>query len=219
MEKSELLERYAAGERDFTGDMWQGPNLQKVDLQSVDLRGVVLRRVDFSGACLKGANLSDSDFRGATFEGADLSGANLQNADLSVTGWYGADLTGADLRGATFQNAHLLNVNLTGARLPNFQIEQGVALIGWKKCVGGIAKVRIPAGVRRTVSLRSRKCRAERVEVIETSNGNTLLGLFDRGTVYAQGETVYPDKYDDDIREDCTHGIHFFLTREEAENY
>jgi len=40
-----------------------------------------------------------------------------------------------------------------------------------------------------------------------------------RGLEYRVGELVYPDSYDPDIRVECTHGIHFFLTREEAESW
>jgi hypothetical protein len=38
-------------------------------------------------------------------------------------------------------------------------------------------------------------------------------------TEYREGQMVYPDSYDDDIRVDCTHGIHFWLTRREAETW
>jgi hypothetical protein len=37
------------------------------------------------------------------------------------------------------------------------------------------------------------------------------------GFFYRQGETVRPDSYSDDIRLECAPGIHFCLTREEAE--
>ena len=39
------------------------------------------------------------------------------------------------------------------------------------------------------------------------------------GTVYRVNETVVADSYDDNPLIECTHGIHFFLTREEAEAY
>ena len=39
------------------------------------------------------------------------------------------------------------------------------------------------------------------------------------GNRYRNGETVYPHAYEDDIRLDCAGGIHFWLTREEAEKW
>ena len=38
-------------------------------------------------------------------------------------------------------------------------------------------------------------------------------------TVYRNGELTYPDSYDDDIRVGCSHGIHFFITKAEAEEW
>ena len=37
--------------------------------------------------------------------------------------------------------------------------------------------------------------------------------------MYRVGKTVESDSYDDDIRVECSHGIHFFLTRKEAEEW
>jgi len=38
-------------------------------------------------------------------------------------------------------------------------------------------------------------------------------------TEYKVGETVKPDSFDDNPFVECTHGIHFFITRQEAEDY
>lgn len=112
----------------------------------------------------------------------------------------------ANLRGAT----------LSGARLPAFQITPvGYPLYGFKKVKGGIVTLLIPAEAKRTASLVGRKCRAEYAIVVEGKGVST----HDNKTAYKVGETVYPDKYDDDIRIECTNGTHFFLTKEEAENY
>jgi hypothetical protein len=44
-------------------------------------------------------------------------------------------------------------------------------------------------------------------------------GTSRHGGEYVEGATYHPDTYDDDIRVECTHGVHFFLTREEAERW
>jgi hypothetical protein len=72
----------------------------------------------------------------------------------------------------------------------------------------------IPAKAKRTSSLIGRKCRAEFVKVLDGDG----VGIFD-GTVYKKGVIVKADKYSDDIREECTSGIHFFMTKKEAEDY
>lgn len=140
---------------------------------------------------------------------ADLNGANLRGANLTS-----ADLSGADLRGA----------NLRSAKLPAFQIPQDGSLTVWKKLKQGrLAKLYIPAKAKRTASLVGRKCRTEYVKVLQVydSDGKpTLKGSPSRGDgTYLSGSYFYPDKYDDDIRVECTNGVHFFLTREEAEEY
>ncbi len=90
-------------------------------------------------------------------------------------------------------------------------------MIVWKAVTGGVCKLRVPPEAKRTATLVGRKCRAEWVEVLEAPKNGT--GLHDPKVVYRAGEIVRPDKYDGDIRVECTHGIHFFLTREEAEAY
>ncbi len=36
---------------------------------------------------------------------------------------------------------------------------------------------------------------------------------------YYKGAIVEADSFDDDIRLECTNGIHFFMTKEEAEEW
>jgi hypothetical protein len=139
-------------------------------------------------------------------ERADLRGANL----------CGADLCGASLRGAHLRGAHLRRANLRGANLPPYQITQEGTLTVWKKLSNGaLAKLLIPEDAARTASLVGRKCRAERAVVLEGEGVSSRDGR----TRYAPGLTVTPDQYDPDPRVECSHGIHFFLTREEAEAF
>ena len=136
------------------------------------------------------------------------TGAVLHAAPRAVL--TGAVLTGADLGGAVLRDAVLRD-----AVLPAFQIPQEGELIVWKAVGGGVCKLRIPPDAKRTASLVGRKCRAEWAEVLEGGGP----GLHNPSVMYRAGETARPDKYDDDIRVECTHGIHFFQTREEAEAY
>ena len=162
---------------------------------------------------LRGANLRGADLRGADLMRADLQGADLQDADLR-----GAELAWAGLRGADLQGADLRGVNLTDALLPDFQIPaKGVEITGYKRLYdGSIAVLLIPADAERTASLVGNKCRASRAIVIE---GSGEWGATRGGVYYMTGAEVYPDSYDATILEECTHGIHFFMTREEAEEY
>ena len=167
---------------------------------------------DGNRANLGGANLSGADLRGANLSGADLSGADLR----------GANLSGADLRGAKELDKCLYN-ELT-AFFALVCPEEG-SFIAWKKCKNDkIVKLEIPAEAKRS-SATSRKCRAEFAKVLEVQN---LDGTTDEtgvayskqdGMIYKVGEVVYPDKFDENRWNECSNGIHFFITRKEAAQY
>ena len=129
-----------------------------------------------------------------------------------------ADLRGADLRGADLRRTYLQGGDLRWAYLPHFQICPEVgSFMGWKKLGdGAICQLLIPEDAKRTSSLVGRKCRAEYVEVLEGEGITTHNGI---ETPYIVGEITRPNSYDDDIRIECTHGIHFFITQKEAKEY
>ncbi|MBE9116066.1 pentapeptide repeat-containing protein [Lusitaniella coriacea LEGE 07157] len=127
MDRSELLEQYASGERDFSlcnlsGADLGGANLRKANLSEANLSytnlyGANLYGANFYGANLSGANLSRADLCGAKFREADLREANLRKANLSHANFQEADLGGADLRKANLSEANLSYTNLSYANL------------------------------------------------------------------------------------------------------
>jgi hypothetical protein len=216
---------------DLSGANLSGANLSGADLSGANLSGAYLSDAYLSDANLRGADLSCADLRGANLSGAylsyaDLSGADLRSADLRSAYLSGADLRSAYLSGAYLSDANLRGANLSGAYLSDvknfaFQIipDEG-AFVGWKKLKNGvIAKLEIPADAKRTSTPIGRKNRAEFVRVLELFGAEEGLSQHDGKTVYRVGEIVRPDSYNDDIRLECTNGIHFFVTRAEAEAY
>jgi hypothetical protein len=202
---------------------------ERSDLTGADLTGAYLRDADLRGADLRGADLTGADLTGAYLTGADLTGAYLTGAYLTGADLTGADLTGAYLTGADLTGADLRDADLTGAKglyyaaaitsiLPDGDI------IGWKKLKKGlIAKLLIPASAKRSNST-GRKCRAEYATVLEIWNGdesvNAGVSAYSDTFVYKVGETVYPENgFDENRWEECAGGIHFFITRLEAERY
>ena len=119
-----------------------------------------------------------------------------------------ADLRGANLRGAKHDEK---------TKWPPFQIPQEGSLTVYKKVSNGVAKLQIPVKAKRTASVVGRKCRAEFAKVISVPKG--AVSNYDKTTRYIAGEIVRPDSYDDNFLVECAPGIHFFLTREEAEQY
>ena len=220
-------------------------NLSNADLSNADLFGANLRCANLSNADLRCANLSNADLFGANLRGANLFGANLRNADLRDADLRCANLSNADLRGANLSNADLCGANLRGANLSNadlcgasidqmmwniytvfypLQCPESGSYIGYKKASGLVVELEIPADARRS-SATSRKCRASKAKVLSITdiNGNPAGGQvksnYDPNFVYAIGETVEVTDFDDNRWNECSTGIHHFITRAEAVIY
>jgi hypothetical protein len=199
--------------------------LQKNGGSRADLWRADLSRADLSGADLSGANLSGANLSDAYLSGADLSGANLSGANLSGANLSGANLSGANLWRANLSDAYLSGANLSEIASGKESIEALTMilpdgdLIGWKKCDNKvIVKVQIPSDAKRSNST-GRKCRAEYVKVIEVIGAEVGISQHDNKTEYKAGEIVRCDKWDENRWAECSGGIHFFITRWEAENY
>ena len=132
----------------------------------------------------------------------------------------GADLSGADLSGANLFRADLFRADLSGANLPQTTIVPEVgAFDGFKRCLHNIiVRVRIPADARRS-NATGRKCRAEYVEVVEVIGGDEGVSWHDASVKYRVGEIVRCHTWCEDRWIECGGGIHFFITRAEAEAY
>ena len=207
---------------------WLGkkPEGKRADLSGANLSGANLRSANLSGANLSGANLSSADLRSANLRSADLSGANLSSADLRS-----ANLRSADLSGANLQSANLGGVNLSGANLQSANNLSDIAaaeasivpehgqFTGWKKCRNGILVKLVVGKKAKRSNATGRKCRAEYVKVIEVIGAEVGISRHDNKTEYRAGAIVRCDKWEENRWIECGGGIHFFLTRIEAQNY
>jgi len=123
-----------------------------------------------------------------------------------------ADLSGSDLSGSDLSES--IGVELALAmttHLPEGRFD------AWKKCKNGvIVRLRIPEDAKRSHGA-SRKCRAEWVEVLEVVGAEVGISIHDGKTEYRKGSIVQCDTWCDDRWETCAGGIHFYLTRLEAE--
>ena len=218
---------------DLTGADLKGAYLKGADLKGAYLKGAYLKGADLTGAYLKGADLTGADLTGADLKGADLKGAYLKGADLTgadLTGAYltGAYLEGADLTGAYLKGAYLTGADLTGAKeIPYvpFACPSDGAFIGWKKVCGNLIKLEIPEDARRC-SATSQKCRCDKAKVLSVWNmrleeevSEVVNHAYNQNTLYKVGEMVYPDSFDEDRWKECSHGIHFFINKQDAINY
>lgn len=111
------------------------------------------------------------------------------------------------------------------------------SFIGWKivmykdssetgKKSYALVKLEIPEDAKRSsASTSSRKCRCSKAKVLEIVDVDTqepltrVTGKNFTPTEYIVGEMVYPDSFDDNRWNECSHGIHFFINKEDALNY
>jgi len=194
-----------------------GANLSGANLSRADLYGADLYGADLSGADLYGADLSRANLSGANLSRADLSGADLSRADLSGADLYGADLSRANLSGADLSGADLYGAKNADLVIARTRILPEGDLIGWKKCRDAVLiKLRIPEAAKRSHAF-GRKCRAEYADVLEVIGGDKGISLHDGKTEYVAGRRVTPDGFDEKWQDECSAGIHFYITRAEAE--
>ena len=183
-------------------------------------------------AVKKGAYLKGADLTGAYLKGADLTGAYLTGAYLTGAYLKGADLTGAYLKGAYLKGAYLTGAYLKGADLTGakeipyvpYACPSDGAFIGWKKVYNYLIKLEIPEDAKRC-SATSLKCRCDKAKVIkitnldETQEYDSVTNYNYEELTYEVDEMVYPDSFDEDRWNECSHGIHFFINKQDAINY
>ena len=127
---------------------------------------------------------------------------------------YGADLRSADLSGANFGNTESICPEGFFNAFKKTVTKEGAEFI---------VQLEIPKTAKRLNAIGSRKIRVERAKVVahftkdrKRAKGITSTGKTNKGIYYKDGEMVRPDKFDDDVRVECSSGIHCFLTFKEA---
>lgn len=169
----------------------------------------------------------------------------LTNTIFYISHIIGCDFRCADLSDSIFSDAYCSEIDLGGAVIDRVQgfndICPNGTFIGYKKSgEGRIIELEIPDDAERSSAF-GRKCRCSKAKVISITsvdcsesyrtaksyfrpyrlsyeNGLHTI-LEDPPLLYNVGEIVQPDRYDDNFWEECSNGIHFFLTREEAVKY
>ena len=217
---------------DLDGADLRDANLSGADLRGADLRNASLwyaglRGADFRDASLGCADLGYADLGGANLSGADLRDADLRDADLRGADLGHANLYGADFSGADLDGADLWSTDLSCVKNIFFPMacpEKG-SFIAFKKAGFYIIELFIPSNAKRC-SATSRKCRCSKAKVIsittpsgDKTNITEVHSNYDPNFIYKLGEYVEVKNFDDNRWNECSTGIHFFITRQEAVNY
>ena len=198
-------------------------NLDGANLNRASLNRASLNRASLNGASLEGANLNRASLEGASLNGASLEGANLNRASLEGASLEGANLNRASLEGASLNGASLNRA--TNIPFVPFACPSDGAFIGWKKVDNCLIMLEIPEDARRC-SCTSQKCRCDKAKVLGITNLDTNESVseikntsYSPAVTYVVGEMVYPDSFDENRWNECSHGIHFFINKQNAIDY
>ncbi len=212
----------------------QDASLIYANLKYVNLKLAILHRTKFSLA-----NLEFAELEGADIDFANFSFANLRNANFNLTRLYHTKLIRADLncttfvhtdiKNSTFKECNLVQTNFRYANAKLIEYRKGKMLreniIGYKKCFldrsvfskSVIVKLEIPKGAI-VFSIDGGKCRTNKAKVLEIEGADRVFSRFKYMSYYVGDEfNIYDFNCQYNI--ECAEGIHFFMTREEAEKY
>ena len=205
-----------------------GADLSYASLYDANLRNANMSDTDLSYTNLYGTNMRDANMSNANMRNANLRSANMSNADLSYTNLCGTNMRDANMRNANMRNADMIYADLSYTNLHDAnlcdadRLRKGIKLsepiIGWKKCKNNVlVKLEIPRGAI-VFSINNGKCRTDKAKVLEIIGGNRAYSKYKFFSYYV-GDIIEVFDFNCEYNVECAKGIHFFKTREEAENY
>ena len=215
------------------GAYMRGADMSGTNMSYANLRGADMRCADMSGtnmrcADMRGTNMSYANMSGAYMRGADMRGADMRGAYMSGTNMRCADMRCADMRGTNMSYANMSYANMSGTNMNGTnmrgvdRLRKGIKLsepiIGWKKCKNDVlVKLEIPRGAI-VFSINNNKCRTDKAKVLEIIGSDRAYSNHKFFSYYV-GDVIEIFNFNCEYNVECAKGIHFFKTREEAENY
>lgn len=211
-------------DRDFTSRWFNRVTFAGSNLQGASFAHARLFNCSFNYADLTRTNFSRAICFGCTFADAKFDETNFSSADL-IRPFFSGDISGAQLGDITPNSYSLENASFKdGTEAKLFAARMTIVpegdIVGWKKCCDDvIVKLLIPKRAKRS-SAGGRKCRASYARVLQVFGAKTGVSLYDERVTYTKGKLIKPKNgFDTNRFDECAPGIHFFLTREEAEAY
>ena len=190
-----------------------GTNMNGVDMSYANMRGVDMRGANMRGVDMCGADISYANMHGAYMRGTNMRNANMRYADISYANMRGVDMSGTNMNGVNMSYANMRGID---------RLRKGIKLsepiIGWKKCKNDVlVKLEIPRGAI-VFSINNNKCRTDKAKVLEIIGADRAYSNHKFFSYYV-GDIIEVFNFNCEYNVECAEGIHFFKTREEAENY
>ena len=180
----------------------------------------------FDNSRFYNSRFDNSSFYNSSFYNSRFDNSSFYNSSFYNSRFYNSRFDNSSFDNSSFDNSSFDNSSFDNTKIPDIAIAQTRILpegdlIGWKKCQNGvIVKLKISAEAKRSSAF-GRKCRCEYAEVLEVIGAEAGFSQYcDKPKVrYAKGLTVHCDQWDEKWLKECSGGIHFFITRLEAESY
>lgn len=189
------------------------------NLNHVEFKFCTLEHTVFTKCSLIGTSFLRSDLRSSTVNLCDVRDIDLRSSSLN--GAY-INLSKEELK--SFETTTKFNVYTSFFTL--HCPEEG-SFIGFKKTSDNkIVKLLILEDSKRS-SATSSKCRASKVKVLDIfyaidenqKHEMAYTSFNDKITNYIVGETIEVNDFNEDRWVECSTGIHFFITKQEAVNW
>lgn len=201
------------------------------------LNNACCMRTIFNDTVFNNCSMDNIDFLGAVisscqFKDCGINRSNFSSSYIGSTEINDCDFTGCDFSETTFWNMYSDCQDMMPF-VPLKCPETG-SFIGYKKALVDmnldgeytwvIVKLRITEDAKRTSGF-SRKCRCSKAEVLEITKPNgapvdrPAFSLYNHDFTYKVGDIITEETFCEYRYRECAKGIHFFITRKEAENY
>lgn len=160
---------------------------------------------------------------------------NIENGVISCSAFNDVKIHNSNFYNALIERNYFNDIESKNNKFFDLQCPEKGEFIGYKKltdfyCNKYLCKLLIPEDAKRS-SATTKKCRCSKAKVLEIVNiktgenvhsvthmirTNSAKGIcFD----YKVNEFVYPDEWDEDRFNECSHGIHFFMDKQDALDY
>lgn len=203
---------------------------------------VNLRGRSFSHIAFDNAGFTLVDFTGSRFNNCTFYGASFTDCKFDQTRFSNSMLHGSAFRNNTYVGMDMSDIELIPSE-GAFTAYKKVNVFNAKNQIVGyaIATLLVPEKAKRLTPLGHRKCRVSEALVVDFEHigrdgkpgaiidcttgkpikvkGLTYHAMHRSAFLYKKGKVVTPDKYDPNIEQDCSNGIHVFATRREAMNW
>lgn len=221
----------------------QGTTFNRLDLHNAHFLECDMQNTYFTQCYMDQVWLRNLSAESAIFDMCNFVGAKFVNVIMRRAYFTGTDLRDSKFTKCDVEFAYFNSAVLTGTTFSLTNIEKAYKdyltvglhpapegdLIGYGKKGDYIVTLLIPKEARRSCAT-SRKYRAEYVKVLSIE---TLFGTpgpsaitnqyctegHTKSVRYAVGEYAYPDTWDENRWNECSNGIHFWLTKEEARQW